>query len=154
MNIVIETHSKEETIALAKEIAPFLFANCVITLSGDLGAGKTTFVSGIAKGLGIEEAVTSPTFNILKCYFHKPLSLFHIDAYRLDGSNKEIGLDEFIEGDGIAIIEWPNYIEELLPKERLDVAIYNIGNDDRKFVFSSTLEAYSKVFEILGARDK
>lgn len=154
MNLVIETHSKEETIALAKAIAPFLFANSVITLSGDLGAGKTTFVSGIAKGLGIEEVVTSPTFNILKCYFHKPLSLFHIDAYRLDGSNKEIGLDEFIEGDGIAIVEWPNYIEELLPKERLDIAIYNIGKDNRKLVFSSTIVEYKKVFEILGEISK
>ena len=98
--------SKEETIEFGKSLIPFLFRGSVITLTGDLGAGKTTLSSGIAKGLNITDKVSSPTFNIMKCYFHGTLPLYHIDAYRLEeGTNKDLGLEEFIEGNGICLIK-------------------------------------------------
>src|SRR5574344_804081 len=108
MKIQKKTHSKEETIKLGKLISGFLSRGSIITLTGDLGAGKTTFTKGVGAGLGIEDDINSPTFNILKCYFHKPLSLYHIDAYRLEDVapvQKNIGLEEVIEGDGVCLIE-------------------------------------------------
>ena len=89
MKIKIESCSEENTISLGIKIASLLFKESLILLTGDLGAGKTTFTKGIAKGLNIKDEVNSPTFNILKCYFNKPLNLYHIDAYRLEGVNKE-----------------------------------------------------------------
>lgn len=137
MEFVRYTENKEETMSLGKRLASFLKPGDVVLLRGDLGAGKTTFVSGVALGLGIEENVLSPTFNILKCYFHKPLSLYHIDAYRLEGQNLELGLEEFIEGDGVCFIEWPDYIAPLLPEEALEVTLTHEGGDKRKIVFAS-----------------
>ena len=150
MKLVILTKSKEETMKLGEKLAQGLFLKAVITLSGDLGAGKTTLVAGVAKGLKIEEIVTSPTFNILKCYFHKPLSLFHIDAYRLDGVNKDIGLEEFIDGDGVTMIEWPNYIEEMIPLDFLEVIIRNFGNDKRELTFISHGVKHDQLLSFLG----
>ena len=125
------THSKEETLRLGFNMAAYLERGDVILLQGDLGAGKTTFTSGVAKGLGIEEQVVSPTFNIMKCYYGGKLPLYHIDAYRLEGQNIELGLDEFIEGNGACFIEWPSFIEPLIPEDRLEITIKNAGENDR-----------------------
>ena len=150
MKITLKTNSKIETIALGEKMAKYLIPNSVITLAGDLGAGKTTLVSGIAKGLGIKEQVTSPTFNIMKCYFHKPLSLYHIDAYRLDGVNKDIGLEEFIDGDGVCVVEWPNYIIEMLPHNSLEIVIHNLGDDVRELTISSNDKRFEKLIKTIG----
>ena len=125
------TNSKEETKALGEKLAAHLRAGDVILLSGDLGAGKTTFVSGVAEGLKCGEDVISPTFNILKCYFNGTLPMYHIDAYRLEGQNMELGLEEYIEGDGACFIEWPKYIESLIPDERLEMYLFHEGNSRR-----------------------
>ena len=137
MQLTRFTHSKEETQALGKTLASFLEEGDVVLLSGDLGAGKTTFVGGVAKGLSISEDVISPTFNIMKCYFGGSLPLYHIDAYRLEGQNIEIGLDEYIEGDGACFIEWPVFIKPLIPDDRLEVVILNKGDNAREITFSS-----------------
>ena len=113
------------------------------------GAGKTTLVGGVAKGLGIDEPVLSPTFNIMKCYFHSPLSLYHIDAYRLEGQNIEIGLDEYIEGDGACFIEWPSYIADLIPDEHLEIEIRNLGGDSREVRLSAKGHRYEQMLEEL-----
>lgn len=139
------THNKEQTRELAKSMVPFLRVGDVILLEGDLGAGKTTFVGGIAKGLGIAEEVISPTFNIMKCYFGGSLPLYHIDAYRLEGQNIEIGLDEYIEGDGVCFIEWPAFIAPLLPDETLRVEIRNKGEDEREITFHSNSPHFDEV---------
>ena len=131
------THSKEETRSLGKRLSSFLKPGDVILLEGDLGAGKTTFVGGVAEGLNVKEDVISPTFNIMKCYFHGSLPLYHIDAYRLEGQNIEIGLDEYIEGDGACFIEWPQYISPLIPEEKLEIVLKNIGDNDRSILFKS-----------------
>ena len=137
MERLLITHSPEETFALGKKIASFLSPGDVILLTGDLGAGKTTLTSGIGEGLSVNESVLSPTFNILKCYFHGRIPMYHIDAYRLEGQNIEIGLDEYIEGDGVCLIEWPKFIEPLIPDEHLEIEIHSLGENKRELRFFS-----------------
>lgn len=148
--IRFQTHSLEETKNIGSLLASNLFKGAVITLSGDLGAGKTTFTGGVAKALGVDEKVTSPTFNIMKCYFHARIPLFHIDAYRLEeGTNTDIGLEEFIEGNGVCIIEWPNFIEKLIPSDCLNIVIRNLGGDDREFHIYTSSFRYKGFFNSL-----
>ena len=135
--------SKEETQKLGAFIAKEFLPGDVVLLKGDLGAGKTTLTGGVAKALDIKDDVISPTFNIMKCYFKGKLPLYHIDAYRLENQNIELGLDEYIEGDGVCFIEWPQYIEPLLPDETLSITLKNIGGDNR----SITLEGNTSHFE-------
>lgn len=147
--------SKEETISFGVKISSFLVKGDVITLNGDLAAGKTTFVKGVGKGLGIKDEINSPTFNILKCYFNKPLPLYHIDAYRLEDvneENKNIGLEEVIYGDGVCLVEWPQFIKEFLDfNTLLSVEIKVIDENKREFIFSTNNdEHYEKLFNFLG----
>ena len=145
--IVKKTTSKEETIALGEYLATRLPDGCVLALTGDLGAGKTTLVRGIAKGLGIKEVVQSPTFNIMKIYLKGNRPLIHIDAYRLADIDTDIGLDEYIGYEtGITVIEWPNYIEKLLPKETIYVTITNLGDDNRQLSFDVKDKSFLEVF--------
>ena len=130
------THNKEETIELAKNLANKLPNGTTLTFSGDLGAGKTTFVRGLAEGLHINEIVQSPTFNIMKIYLKGDRPLIHIDAYRLADIDTDIGLDEYIGYEtGITVIEWPMYIERLIPKDAIEVEIRNLGDDNREIKF-------------------
>lgn len=152
MSFSIFTHSKEETQRVASSLSTLLHEGQVILLEGDLGAGKTTFVGGVGKALGIEETIASPTFNILKCYFDARPPMYHIDAYRLEGQNIELGLEEFIEGDGICLIEWPQYIEPLLPEEYLKISFYHVEGDKRKLVFEGIGKEYVSVVEKLEAK--
>lgn len=149
MEIRFYSSSKEETMELGEIIAKYVFPSLVITLTGDLGAGKTTFVKGLATAMGVKEKVTSPTFNILKCYFLKPLDLYHIDAYRLDSGNKDIGLEEFIEGEGVTVIEWPNFIKEMIPSQVLEINIKNDGDDKRTITLNSELMFLEPLFTYL-----
>ena len=148
--IEIKTKSKEETQELGKRLAPLFVPGDVILLKGDLGAGKTTFTGGVAEGLHIQEKVISPTFNIMKCYFKGDLPLYHIDAYRLEEQNIELGLDEYIEGDGVCLIEWPMFIEGLIPDEYLEITLTNEGGDERKIVLSSHSDHFDEVLSSLG----
>ena len=121
--------NKNETQELGKLIASFSFRGEVITLKGQLGAGKTTFSQGFAKGLGIEGVINSPTFNIVKCYFNSSIPLYHIDAYRLEDLHQDLGLEEYIEGDGVCLIEWAEFILEVIPSELLKINIEILEND-------------------------
>lgn len=142
-------NSIEECHKLADTITNNLFVGAVVLLRGDLGAGKTTFVKGAAKALGIKELVQSPTFNILKCYYSGRLPMYHIDAYRLEDTFNDIGLDEYIEGDGITFIEWPDFIKEYINVPTLDIYIYQYEQNKRKIVIESDNALYNKVFEVL-----
>lgn len=105
----------------------------LICLDGDLGAGKTCMSKGIAKGLGIEEEVTSPTFILVEEY-HGRMDLYHFDVYRIDDSEELyfIGFDEYLSKEAVVVIEWANRIEEILPKERLDIVIEYVQDGGRK----------------------
>lgn len=139
---------------LGRFVAGFSQVGDVILLTGDLGAGKTTFTNGFGKGLGLKEDVISPTFNILKCYFKAAIPMYHIDAYRLEGQNLELGLEEYIEGDGVCLIEWPQYIASLIPDERLEISICHAGGDQRDFTISATSPHFDKLLDALKERQK
>lgn len=137
--------SEEETCGLAKIISEYCFGGFLITLNGELGAGKTRFSKALGEYLGITQNITSPTFNILKCYFEGKLPLYHIDAYRLEGMKQDLGFEEYIEGDGVCLIEWSTFIDYLLPEEYLSIEIYIVDENQRKFVIEPKGERYEKI---------
>lgn len=138
MKIEILSHSAEETMALGKAISDLAKPGSTFCLTGDLGAGKTTLVRGIARGLNIKSVVQSPTFNIMKIYFDGIKPLIHIDAYRLADVDTDIGLDEYIGYEtGLTVIEWPNFIERLIPENSSEIKIVNIGDNNRKITIES-----------------
>ena len=152
LKLQVISKSKEETQALAAKIVRLLKPGSVVLLTGDLGAGKTTFVGGALKELGYQDHVVSPTFNIIKCYFEVKPNVFHIDAYRLEDQNIDIGLEEFLEGDGVSFVEWPKFIESILPPQTMTIKITRISDDERQFEIFSDCEKYRSVFESLGAK--
>ena len=149
LKYIFISKSSEETKRVAERLAGFLFPGAVITLDGPLGSGKTTFVGGVAKGLDILERVISPTFNIMKCYFEARLPMFHIDAYRLENRDSELGLEEFIEGDGVTLIECPDYIKPLIPASHLRIVIEALGENSRRITFENIGSAYEQVIKSL-----
>src|SRR5699024_12262642 len=105
--------SDQETIVVENHLSALLKQGNVITLEGDLGAEKTTFTKGIAQGLGITDVISSPTFTIIKEY-QGVLPLYHMDAYRLEFSEEDLGFDEYFAGEGISVVEWATFIEDFL----------------------------------------
>lgn len=122
---VFETNGPEETLQTGRMLGESAAPGEVYALLGDLGVGKTVFTRGFARGLGIAEAVTSPTFTILQIYEEGRIPLYHFDVYRIEEPEEmeEIGLDEYIDGDGVCLIEWAGRIEELLPQDVILVLI-------------------------------
>lgn len=137
-------NDEESMIKFGEKLVKYLFPNAVITLTGELGAGKTTFTKGIGKGLHIKKIINSPTFTIVKVY-HGDLTLYHFDAYRLEDSDNELGFEEMFEDGGISVIEWPQYIEDILPNERLEINISINDNLSREFSFNAIGEKYERV---------
>ena len=121
----------EKTYQLASVLADLLFEGSVILMHGQLGSGKTAFAKGVGKGLGIKETITSPTFNIVRCYFNGKLPLYHIDAYRLEGMTQDLGFEEIFEDDGVCIVEWPHFIDSILPEERLQITLLRVDESSR-----------------------
>ena len=138
--------SLAETEELATKLAALLSPPDVLTLEGDLGAGKTTFTQALARGLGITRTVSSPTFTILKQYEGKyPFN--HLDVYRLEGSDEDLGWDELFYGDAISVIEWAHLIEEDLPTERLEIRLVHGGNNTRSITIKPFGKHYEKICE-------
>ena len=123
--MIIETRSPEETFQVGKSLGEKAYPGQVITLTGDLGVGKTVFTQGLAKGLGIEEPVNSPTFTIVQVYEGGRLPFYHFDVYRIGDIEEmeEIGYDDYFFGQGICLIEWADLIEEILPEKLIKVTI-------------------------------
>ena len=123
--MIIESFSPEDTFGVGEQLAKDARPGDIYTLDGDLGVGKTIFTKGMAKGLGIEEPVTSPTFTILQEYESGRLPLYHFDVYRIGDPEEmdEIGYEDYFYGQGICLIEWAGLIEELIPKEAVRICI-------------------------------
>lgn len=138
------TKSAEETEKIAEKLAEYLSHGDVLTLEGDLGAGKTTFTKGLARGLGITRNVNSPTFTIVKEYKGR-LPLYHMDVYRLELSGEDIGFDEYFYGEGVSVVEWAKFIEDYLPDERLEIVISHMEGDRRKLEFNAYGEHFKKI---------
>ncbi|GAA0599387.1 tRNA (adenosine(37)-N6)-threonylcarbamoyltransferase complex ATPase subunit type 1 TsaE [Virgibacillus siamensis] len=146
----IETHSAAETRRVAEHLALLLKPGDVITLEGDLGAGKTAFAQGIATGLGVKRNVNSPTYTIIKEY-EGELPFYHMDVYRLEDSDEDIGFEEYFHGEGISVVEWAHFIEEFLPVERLDIKLTLMDEHTRRLeFFPKGLHYESITAEIIG----
>ena len=131
--LTFNTHSAEETIALGEKIGKLLKKGDVIAMQGTLAAGKTTITKGIAKALGITDTITSPTFCLISEYSGK-MPLYHMDVYRLEGSEDfiNLGTDDMIYGDGVSIIEWSEKIMDQLPKKTIFLKITPGAGEERK----------------------
>lgn len=123
--MVVETYGAEETKALGLKIGQKAVPGQIFTLSGDLGTGKTVFSQGLARGLGITEPVSSPTFTIVQVYEGGRLPLYHFDVYRISDVEEmeEIGYDDYFFGSGVCLIEWAELIEELIPGQAVRIMI-------------------------------
>lgn len=123
--MVIETYQEKETYELGRRLGAEAKAGQVYTLVGDLGVGKTVFTKGLAAGLGIEEAVSSPTFTIVQVYEEGRLPFYHFDVYRIGDVEEmdEVGFEDYVYGEGVSLIEWANLIEEILPQHYTEVKI-------------------------------
>ncbi|MDO4500736.1 MAG: tRNA (adenosine(37)-N6)-threonylcarbamoyltransferase complex ATPase subunit type 1 TsaE [Erysipelotrichaceae bacterium] len=137
--------SEKETIELGYKIGKKLKQGYCLTLKGDLAGGKTTFTKGIGQALNIKQVINSPTFTILKIY-EGDLKLFHIDAYRLEGAEYDLGLDEYLD-EGVMIVEWPEYYGDYLPKEYLEISFKYIDDNTREINFRPAGKKYEELIE-------
>ena len=147
MEYKITLRDESETIELAENIESEKFYNMVICLNGDLGSGKTVFAKGFASALGIDEVITSPTFNIVKEYTSGEIPLFHMDVYRLDETDVEIDFAEYFVKKGVTIIEWSDMIKDVLPDERLEINFKIIGEDTRLVIIKPIGKRYEDLCE-------
>ena len=147
--IIIEykftSKSVDDTLMIAQNIESEKFPNMVICLEGDLGSGKTVFTKGFAAALGIEDIITSPTFNIVKEYLSGELPLYHMDVYRLEETDEDIGFNDYFNKGGVTIIEWADIIKDQLPKERLLIKFKIIDEDTRVLVFTPYGDKYEEL---------
>ena len=142
----MDFQNEQDMIDFGEELAKHLFPNTVITLEGELGVGKTTFTKGIGKGLGVTKIINSPTFTIVKEYQGK-VPFYHFDAYRLEGENEELGFEEMFEDGGVCVIEWPMYIQDILPQERLEIHMTKNSDQTRRMTFVPYGEKYQQLLE-------
>lgn len=150
MEIQFTIHNLQEMDQLAKAISPHLKPGFVLGLGGDLGSGKTTFTKSLAKYMGIGEIINSPTFTLLKIYRHS-MPLYHMDVYRLESIGYDYELDDFIYGDGVAVIEWYRYIQSMLPEHMLKMNIRAVGETAREITLEGSGE-YARIVEDLSHR--
>lgn len=136
--MTFESHSREETIKFASEMAAKAKPGDVFTLTGDLGVGKTVFAKGFAQGLGVTEPVTSPTFTIVQEYLSGRLPFYHFDVYRISDSDEmeETGFFDYLDRGGVVLIEWAELIEDILPVPRTSIKIEKDldGDDDYRLI--------------------
>lgn len=131
-----EAKDEEATKQFAFLLGQAAKAGDVVVLTGDLGAGKTTFSKGIAEGLGITQMIKSPTYTIIREYTQGRLPFYHMDVYRITTGFDDLGLDDYFEGDGLTVVEWGNQLGEWLPEDYLEVIIKKDTNDIAKRIIS------------------
>ena len=150
MNIYKYTSRNEnDTVALAQNIESEKFPNMVICLDGELGSGKTVFVKAFAHALGIDEHITSPTFNIIKEYEGGELPLYHMDVYRLEDAKEDIGIEDYFDKSGVTIIEWADMINDRLPEERLEIKFKIIDENTRVLRLIPYGRKYEEICEVI-----
>ncbi len=148
--LTVVSNSPQETSILGTSLAPVLIPGDVVTLSGDLGAGKTTFVQGVASALGVTAPVTSPTFVIIHHYEGR-FPVVHMDVYRLDYIQQvlDLGFEELLQPDAVLLVEWGEAVAPLLPRRYLDVEIRRTddGDDEREFAFRAVGREWERKLE-------
>lgn len=152
----LDTATAEQTIALGRRFGKKLWPGSVIALVGPLGGGKTTFVKGLAQGLGFRDAdeVTSPTFVVLHQYQGR-YPIFHLDLYRLEGlaDVEEIGWDDFVSQGGVVVVEWARKVGGYLPKEYLEIGFELTGDSGRRITLLPQGERYESLAELFAGRN-
>lgn len=150
MKIILKTNHDKETFDLAKSLAPYLKPNTTILMDGDLAAGKTVFAKGLGNGLGVEEHIKSPSYTLL-CIYQGRLPFFHFDAYNLNGIDDfyDLGFDEYLEGDGVTLIEWASVIRDGFPGGSIDILLEKDENDfeKRTVTISATDSAHEDILK-------
>ncbi|XTR37752.1 tRNA (adenosine(37)-N6)-threonylcarbamoyltransferase complex ATPase subunit type 1 TsaE [Paraclostridium tenue] len=147
--VKIYLENEEQTKAIGYKLGQLLTPKSVVCLIGDLGAGKTTMTQSLAKALEVDDYITSPTFNIVNEYEGR-MPLYHFDVYRIGSSDEmyDIGFDEYIDGDGVCIIEWANLIEDILPNEYLYIEM-NYKETGREMILTPKGEKYEEIVKEL-----
>ncbi len=148
--LVLYTYSEKETEAVGRAVGERLFAGALLLLEGELGAGKTVFARGVARGLGIKGTISSPTFTLLRAYEGR-LPFYHFDLYRLEKEDElmELGIDEYLDGDGVALVEWPGRFDSFFTGPALLVYIERNGDEARLLVMSGRGAGYEEIFHEL-----
>mgnify|MGYP004704282779 CR=1 FL=1 len=148
MEFIVDSVNK--TMHIGRQLGSLVNKGDILCLTGDLGTGKTHISKGIAEGLGIDEHITSPTFNIVNEYHSGRLTLYHFDVYRIGCSEEmyDIGFDEYIDSQGVCIIEWANIIEDILPEEYLKIELL-YKETGREMILTPVGEKYEKIVEEL-----
>ena len=149
MEYKITSYNERDTAELAENIESEKFPGMTICLIGDLGSGKTVFVKAFAHALGIDEHITSPTFNIIKEYEGGELPLYHMDVYRLEDSHEDIGIEEYFDKGGVTIIEWADMIKDILPEERLEIKFKIIDENTRVLRLIPYGRKYEEICEVI-----
>lgn len=141
-------HNADDTQKIALKVAQQLQPGDVILLQGELGAGKTTFTKGLALGLGIQRNIKSPTFTLIREYTEGCLPLYHMDVYRLENTGAaDLGLEEYFDGNGVSVVEWPQFAAADLPAEYLTIIFTkNKINDNERIL---TFEAHGSRYDEL-----
>ena len=149
------THSPAETRRLGARLAALLQPGNIVGLQGDLGSGKTQFVKGLARGLGVREAVHSPTFILANEYHSGRLPVFHVDAYRVESAGEAIGfgLDDYLNDGGVTTIEWADRVAGALPQERLWIEFADAGDDNRTISLQARGKRYARLLEEFSGQD-
>ena len=147
--VKIYLENEEQTKAIGYKLGQLLTPKSVVCLIGDLGAGKTTMTQSLAKALEVDDYITSPTFNIVNEYEGR-MPLYHFDVYRIGSSDEmyDIGFDEYIDGEGVCIIEWANLIEDILPNEYLYIEM-NYKETGREMILTPKGEKYEEIVKEL-----
>ena len=147
--VKIYLENEEKTREIGSKLGELLTPKSVICLIGDLGAGKTTMTQSLARALGVDDYITSPTFTIVNEYEGK-MPLYHFDVYRIGSSEEmyDIGFDEYIDGEGVCIIEWANLIEDILPDEYLYIEL-RYKDMSREMILNPIGKKYEKIVEEL-----
>ena len=147
--VKIYLENEEKTREIGSKLGELLTPKSVICLIGDLGAGKTTMTQSLARALGVDDYITSPTFTIVNEYEGK-MPLYHFDVYRIGSSEEmyDIGFDEYIDGEGVCIIEWANLIEDILPDEYLYIEL-KYKDMSREMILNPIGKKYEKIVEEL-----
>ncbi len=143
----VSLENEESTRALARDLGSRLTPGCVLALAGDLGAGKTTFVRGLAEGMGIEDPVSSPTYTLMHHYQGRGLDLYHYDAW-MEGRQKAIlreGGDGVLDTDGVVVVEWAPKVAQFLPDRALQIEFQHLSEHGRLLVFRGAFEAWNPV---------
>jgi tRNA threonylcarbamoyladenosine biosynthesis protein TsaE len=137
MQKIHTTHNVSETIEVGKQLAGSLQAGAVVALFGQLGSGKTCLTKGIGQGLGVKSYITSPTFTIMHQY-HGRLPVYHFDLYRLSNADElyDIGFEEYLNGDGVCIVEWAEKCLPLLPFNRIEITLEALNEHDRQIIIN------------------